>query len=98
MGADAMATSCFVVVQLTDVINNVLYIVFDGLLPGELKTSASVEPETSSSMKILRVSANSREVTFVVHVTRWNLSQNTIRVTISMFGMLIHVAHAIECD
>ena len=61
MGADAVATSCVVVVQLTDVNDNAPRIVVDGLL--------TAEPETTSSVETARVTENAREGTFVAHVT-----------------------------
>ena len=64
MGADSVATTCTVVVQLTDVNDNAPHIVVDGLLTGEPET---VWP--SSSVETARVTENVREGTFVAHVT-----------------------------
>jgi len=64
MGSDALATTCVVVVQLTDVNDNAPEIVVDGLL--------TAEPETvwpPSSAEIAQVTENAREGTFVAHVT-----------------------------
>ena len=65
MGADAVATSCVVVVRLTDVNDNAPQIVVDGLLAGELETAWPL----TSSAETARVTENAREGTFVAHVT-----------------------------
>jgi len=64
MGADAVATTCVVMVQLTDVNDNAPDIVVDGLLTAEEATSWP-----SSSAETARVTENTREGTFVAHVT-----------------------------
>ena len=64
MGPDAVATTCVVVVELTDVNDNSPDIVVDGLLTGEAET---VWP--ASSAETARVTENAREGTFVAHVT-----------------------------
>jgi len=64
LGRDAVATTCVVVVQLTDVNDNAPDIVIDGLM--------TTKPETvwpPSSTEVAQVTENSREGTFVAHVT-----------------------------
>ena len=60
MGADAVTTSCVVVVRLTDVNDNAPSIVVDGLLAGE---------PGATSAETARVTENAREGTFVAHVS-----------------------------
>jgi len=70
MGPDAVATTCIVVVQLTDVNDNAPDIVIDSLLDGQAETAWP-----PSSAEIARVTENAREGTFVAHVTVIDLDQ-----------------------
>jgi len=65
MSPDAVATTCTVVVQVTDINDNAPDIVVDGLLAGEAETAWS----SSSSAETTRVTENAREGTFIAHVT-----------------------------
>ena len=68
MGPDAVATTCVVVVQLTDVNDNAPEIVVDGLLAAESET-VWPSPASSSVVDTARVTENARQGTFVAHVT-----------------------------
>jgi len=63
MGSDTLATTCVVIVQLTDLNDNAPHIVVDGLL------AADTAWPPSSSAEVARVTENAREGTFVAHVT-----------------------------
>jgi len=65
MGPDAVATTCIVVVRLTDVNDNAPDIMVDGLLSAESSTALT----PASSPETARVTENAREGTFVAHVT-----------------------------